>query len=100
MAFPLEVQKEAFLRQGSRCAYCGKELTWGSTQLIDRGAWHPHHRKAIVHGGTDLLRNCVLLCINRPQECHLKIGHGGDYKKNLILHDNDLPYLYHGDKYS
>ncbi len=93
MTFQNKTLEEAFHRQGGLCAYCGKELVWASTQSGERGAWHSHHRKAIVHGGTDFLGNCVLLCINLPEECHLQIGHGGSYQDNMVLHDKDLPYL-------
>jgi len=98
MEFSKEVQAEAWLRQDGRCAYCGKELVFESTQQGERGAWEPHHRKAIKYGGTNYLRNCVLLCINLPENCHLNIGHSGDYKESPILHDADLPYLYYGDR--
>jgi hypothetical protein len=98
MAFPKEVLEEAWLRQGGRCAYCGKELVWESTQQGERGAWHPHHRKAVVDGGTDSLGNCVLLCINLPENCHLNIGHAGNYQESPILYDEDLPYLHFGDR--
>jgi hypothetical protein len=96
MGFSLETAEKAFYRQNGRCGHCGKKLTWANTTPGERGAWHPHHRKAVVHGGTDFLGNCVLLCRSQSKHCHLNIGHAGDWKKNVILHDKDLPYLYAG----
>ena len=98
MGFSNEVLTEAWSRQGGRCAHCGKELVFKSTQQMERGAWHPHHRKAVADGGTDFLGNCVLFCINPPEDCHINIGHAGNYQESPILYDRDLPYLYSGDR--
>ena len=96
MSFPFDVVEDAWYRQGGLCAHCGKVLVGENCSRGQRGGWHPHHRKPRSYGGTDLLRNCVLLCIN-PPNCHLYIGHGGDYRQYAVIYDYDLPYLYAGE---
>ena len=96
MGFPDEVVEQAWERQAGRCAYCGKKLSWWNRGQDDAwGAWEPHHKKPLADGGTDYLRNLAVLCIN-VQNCHLAFGHGGDYKRRIILYDDDLPHLYDG----
>ena len=45
-------------RQGHRCAWCGKPLTYGRV--------HFDHKKPLALGGSDTLRNIQALC----PECH------------------------------
>lgn len=96
MPFSDDVVSRAWERQGGLCAYCGKKLARESRDKGSRGAWHAHHRKARVEEGTDYLHNCVLFCINEPENCHLNIGHDGDYDRNPIINDSELKYLYAG----
>jgi len=96
MPFPAVIVARAWNRQGSRCAYCGKALNRENRDRGMSGAWHPHHRKPESEGGTDTLRNCVILCIN-PPNCHFHIGHGGmSWMHYESLSDSGLPYLYYG----
>ena len=92
MAFSVEVRERAWYRQGGLCAACGKELVFENCERGYRGAWHPHHRDP---EGTDTLRNFVILCIN-PPNCHLNIGHDGNWRTSVVLYDSDLTYLYAG----
>ena len=94
MSFSNDVKWSAFLRQGRRCAGCGKHLVWENEHRGEcRGAWEAHHRRP---GGSDLLRNCVLLCSNYPN-CHFNRGHEGNWANSVTLYDDDLPYLYAGE---
>ncbi len=89
MRFPAVIVRRAWRRQGGRCATCGKRLN-------PRKGWHAHHRKPDYLGGTETLRNCVILCIN-PPNCHYYVGHGGigwDYYNPL--NESEVPYLYWG----
>lgn len=88
--FSQDVKDRAWHRQGGCCAICGRDLR--------RCNWDAHHRKAIKYGGSNNLGNCVLLCVNTPQNCHLKWGHDGDWQRNTVLHDKDLPYLFSGER--
>ena len=97
MPFSNLIISRAWNRQAGLCAYCGKKLTWNNYQNGDEGAWHPHHRKPESEGGSDTLDNCVVLCINEPV-CHLFIGHGGNWAIYCELNDQDLPYLYAGNR--
>ena len=98
MPFSKDMVERAWRRQGGLCAYCGKKLVLLSAKRGSRGAWNPHHRKALKWEGSDLLRNCVLLCINPPENCHLKIGHLSDFHQNSAPTDNELKYLYAGER--
>ena len=96
MSFPLDVIRRAWYRQGGLCAGCGKQLVGDNQDWGSRGAWHAHHRKPRSYSGSDYLSNCVLLCIN-PPNCHLYLGHGGDWGYRNVLYDDDLPFLYAGE---
>lgn len=86
--FPSDVVERALGRQDGRCASCG-------AQLNRVKVWDSHHRKAVAEDGTQTLRNCVLFC-RSGKMCHLKVGHGGDYKNHVHLSDDSLTYLYAG----
>jgi ssDNA-binding Zn-finger/Zn-ribbon topoisomerase 1 len=95
MSFDYDVKWRAYERQGHRCAACGKALVWENEHRGDgwRGAWEAHHRRP---GGSDLLRNCLLLCSNYPN-CHFNIGHEGNWHNRVVLYDYELDYLYDGE---
>lgn len=62
--------RDAFVEKNPVCAACG-----GVTEL------QVHHRKPF-HEFPDLEleeANLIVLCMG-PYECHLRVGHGGDYK--------------------
>ena len=90
MAFPRAIVEQAFQRQAGLCAHCGKPLVIGNRDRQAWGGWHAHHRR---DNGGDSLRNCVLLCMDLPEHCHLNIGHGGDFGQRASLRDGHLPYL-------
>jgi 5-methylcytosine-specific restriction endonuclease McrA len=97
MGFSWQVVEAAWARQGGRCAACGKKLSWDNRGEDDAwGAWEAHHKKPLVYGGSDMLRNCALLCMN-VDNCHLYVGHDGDYHNYKVLYDTDLDYLYDGE---
>jgi len=91
--FPSSVVQDAWSRQRGKCAKCGKQLVPANRDRGSIGAWHAHHRKPTKDGGTDTLRNCVILCIN-PPDCHFNVGHGGiSWDYYAPLSDWELPYL-------
>src|SRR3990172_8371146 len=92
--FPQSVINDAWLRQAGLCAACGKPLD-PDNKTLDH-LWNVHHRKAVMFEGGNSLGNCVLLCVESPN-CHLNVGHEGDFQVNPVLHDEDLPYLYAGN---
>ncbi len=95
MAFSQSTMYRALERQDWQCAHCGKGLVEDNRVLRKKGAWHAHHRKPVSRGGKDSLRNCVILCVNYPQSCHINIGHGGwKWAYYVHLSNNVLPYLY------
>jgi hypothetical protein len=95
--FSEDTLDKAWERQGGKCAKCGKLLVKGNTKPGQKGAWHPHHRASQDKRGTETLRNCVIFCINPEGGCHLKVGHGGDWRKHPSLNDKELPCLYAGE---
>ncbi len=84
--FSQEIIDRAWQRQRGRCAGCKRDLR--------RCSWDAHHRKGFKYGGSNMLGNCVLLCVNTPENCHLNRGHNGSWHINAVLYDNDLPHLY------
>lgn len=99
MPFSKETTTAAWNRQDGKCAYCGKTLDPINREQTEFGAWNTHHRKPEREGGTNTLRNCVILCVNQSESCHFNIGHGGvswDYYKPL--RDSELPFLDYGIK--
>ena len=97
MAFSDSVANQAWGRQGGRCAKCGKELVRSNRDHGERAAWHAHHRIPEGQGGEDTLDNCVILCINAPEDCHFNFGHGGiswDHYNRIF--DRAMPFLRHG----
>src|SRR5438552_676274 len=97
-SFPKEILERAFDRQShfkgsdvSNCGDCGKEIYWGSSQKSQKGAWQAHH----VNGDNEdhRLDNCVCLCINEPENCHLK-AHVGDYGCDTVLAKTWFRYFY------
>ena len=51
---------------------CGKQLVWENRDKNGkRGAWNAHHKVPVAKGGSNLLRNCQILCL----DCHKKV-HG------------------------
>jgi len=98
MAFGQQTIDDAWNRQGGYCAYCGKNLVKDNRDKGEFGAWHPHHRKPISKRGTDTLANCVIFCINEPENCHFRVGHKSNWANYAPLSDSDLPYLYAGQR--
>ena len=60
-----------FLKEHSTCAACGS-----SNRL------NVHHMKPFhLHPESELEpTNLITLCMNKTTECHIKLGHGGDFK--------------------
>ena len=82
MGFPKEVAQDRFVKQGGRCACCGKLLVSRNRDLGSQGAWHAHH----IDGDTDnnVLSNCAVVCINDPENCHLNVAHSGDFTNGSL----------------
>ena len=89
MNFNFSVRNAAYIRQGHRCAKCGKPLDWTSEDDPQReGAWTAH---ALDEGGSNRAFNCVLLCITKP-DCHLNHAHGGTPEGFAVLTQFNFPY--------
>ena len=92
MSFSESVIEEAWQRQSGKCAHCCKELIQWNHDVGVTGAWHAHHRKPTHLLGTDTITNCVILCINEPENCHFNYGHGGiSWEHYAPLSDEDMP---------
>lgn len=83
MTFDDDVIDRAWDRAKNQCECCRKELVWSNRGRIGRGSWEAHHRKPKSHGGTNYLGNCVILCTGGRENCHLNVGHGGDYNQHI-----------------
>ena len=94
--FPQEVVKAAWRRQGGQCANCGRLLIWPNRDRDSgTGAWQSHHRTPRDQGGSNNLKNCVLLCSGMG-DCHFNVGHGGiGWDHYAVLEDYRLLYLRH-----
>lgn len=76
------IECERFKRQKGRCAWCDKELSLDNYRKADKGGWEAHH----IDGNPDnnALGNCAVVCINEPENCHLKVAHGGDFRNGKL----------------
>lgn len=85
------IEARAFDRQGGLCGACGKKLCFEAFQTGDWGAWNAHH----VDGDplNNSISNCVCLCINPPEECHLLVGHVGDFNGPSVATRTSYPFL-------
>ncbi len=87
--FNVSVKNAAYIRQGHRCAKCGKRLEWAFEDDPQReGSWTAH---ALEDGGSNRAFNCVLLCTTEPN-CHLSYAHGGDPDQKVVLSQFSFPY--------
>ena len=57
---PRELKKKLIERDGSRCAYCGRELDFDSCTI--------EHVVPLACGGTSTMDNCIISC----RECNIK----------------------------
>jgi hypothetical protein len=85
------IEEAAFARQNGRCGFCGKSLSFEKYEVGDWGAWAAHH----IDGdpNNNRLSNCVCLCVNQPENCHLNIGHHGDFNGPYVASRSDYRYL-------
>lgn len=95
MIFSNETVSEAFKRQGGRYACCGKKLS--NYPYSGSGSWEAHHMISASHGGSDSLENCMILCI-KGCNCHLNVGHSGNWKNGVPQREDDFEYFKHGDE--
>ena len=80
MVFAEDVVKNAFDRVNGYCQECGKKLVFHSRGKTDkRGAWEARHMIPVSEGGNDLIRNCMILCM----ECYNKSTPAKPVKKSL-----------------
>ncbi len=87
--FNFSVKNAAYIRQGHRCAKCGKRLEWAfEDDPQHEGAWTAH---ALDDGGSNRAFNCVLLCITEP-DCHLNYAHGGTPDEKVVLSQFNFPF--------
>ena len=89
MNFNSSVKNAAYIRQGHRCAKCGKQLELPfEDDPRHEGSWTAH---ALEERGANRAFNCVLLCITEPN-CHLKHAHGGTPDGLVVLTQFNFPY--------
>jgi hypothetical protein len=89
MNFNYSVRNAAYIRQGQRCAKCGKNLDWPSEDNPQHErSWTAH---ALDEGGSNRAFNCVLLCTTDP-DCHLNYAHGGTPNQLVVLSQFNFPY--------
>lgn len=89
MKFSFNVRNATFIRQGRRCAKCGKNLDWpAEDDPKHQGAWTAH---ALNERGSNNAFNCVILCITDP-DCHLNHAHGGTPDRSVVLSQFNFPY--------
>ena len=93
--FSTATKELALVRQKKRCACCGTQIA----SLGDKGlAEHrygegarAHHIRHIKIGGSDSVRNCVIICAS----CHYSAHEGGNYRNGIIIgRVKDFPYYY------
>ena len=77
MGFPDSVALARFDHQKGICANpsCSKQLVRENRDKGSKGAWHAHHINR--YPDDDSISNCAVVCINEPENCHLKFAHGG-----------------------
>ena len=85
------VEFAAFGRQDGQCAYCGKKLARENYETGDWGAWGAHHIDGNLNNNS--VGNCACLCVNNPENCHLNVGHCGDYKGPKIASRSSFAFL-------
>lgn len=56
--FSKQVRRDAFMRSGGRCEFCGQKLLPGNIEY--------HHTREAYLGGEATMDNCVVLC----RKCH------------------------------
>ena len=92
MQFTHNTKNAAYVRQGGRCAKCGKYL---NLLFEDKGkyqgSWTAHPLMPLEEGGSTRAYNCILLCITEP-DCHLNCAHGGYLDKHVFLSQFTFPY--------
>ncbi len=78
----LESAETKFFKQGGRCALCGKKIVYDNYEKGEQGTWCLHH----IDGKSEYnhFSNLACVCINEPQNCHLYVAHGGDYKAGVL----------------
>jgi hypothetical protein len=70
-----------------KCQCCGKELVYENRDIGSRSAWHAHHIRPRSVKVDDSILNIAILCINNPENCHLKCAHGGAYPTHNLPPD-------------
>ncbi len=67
MGFSEDTKRRAFERANGRCEICGKQLVFGNRgRNGGRGSWEAHHKRPRSEGGSDTIKNCMVLCY----QCH------------------------------
>lgn len=96
--FPDATIHTVWMIQNGRCGHCGKSLFFENRDRGLRGAWHAHHRIPVQMGGQGTVENCVLLCINPPENCH-SLSHPGGTENQVIIPKLSFLYRYYGEFY-
>jgi len=96
--FPDTTIRTVWMIQNGRCGHCGKSLFFQNRDRGLRGAWHAHHRIPVQLEGEGTVENCVILCINPPEDCHA-LAHPGGTEDPEIVPKLSFLYRYYGEFY-
>jgi len=98
MNFTDEVIKAVWKRQNGKCAKCGIVLIPENRDRGEVGAWHAYPLVENIFEGEHNTDNCVILCINPPNNCHYRTRYNWkDAVEDQISTRLELPYFF-GDK--
>jgi 5-methylcytosine-specific restriction endonuclease McrA len=81
--FPLRVVERVWKKQDGHCIGCGKRLFWHNRKMGEVAYWETHHRNPRSKGGSNLMRNCAILCGGCHHEIHPKGRNGVTLTKSI-----------------
>lgn len=81
---PRQVRHMFFDREGQRCFYCRRLLSWSLRGSMLAGGWSVHHRKGRGEGRSTFPDGLVL-CGTGTTGCHGEVTHKDAWAKELGL---------------